>query len=69
MTVRDKSDTGLDKIKFEKQVIFFYPFVTVNGEYRAYRIEFTIKTDDTDIHLLRELIQSLDFSGKSPFKS
>ena len=67
ITVRNYSDTSLAASKFEKLVTFFYPFVTVTGEYRAYKIEFTIKTEDMDIHQVRQLIESIEFPGKSPF--
>ncbi len=69
VTTKNFSDRGFDAVKFEKVITFFYPFVTMNWEYRAYKIEFTIKTEDMDVYQVRQLIESLEFPGKSPFKN
>lgn len=67
VTIRNYSDTSLAASKFEKQVRFFYPFVTPEGEYRAYTIDFTVKTEDMDVYQVIHMIEALELPGKSPF--
>lgn len=67
LTTKSYNDSSLATPKFEKLLTFFYPFVTAEGEYRAYKIEFTVTTEDTDVYQVRQLIESLEFPGKSPF--
>lgn len=69
MNTKNFSDRMASPEKFEKLVTFFYPFITVEGEYMAYRIEFTVKTEEMDVHQVRQLIESLEFPGKSPFNN
>ena len=71
MTVHEYGDRNTTDSNFEKDVIFFYPFVTSQGEYRAYKIDFVLHdaSSDEDITQLRQLIESLELPGDSPFKS
>jgi hypothetical protein len=70
MTSSDYSDTKVFPAKYEKYVTFFYPFVTTTGEYRGYRIRFILNNNnESDIYAIRQLIESIEFPGTSPFKN
>ena len=68
MKTRTFSDRGVSPDDVDTSITFFYPFVTAGGEYRAYKIEFTLKEEELNIYQVRQLIESLEFPGKSPFK-
>ena len=67
MTVIDYSDTLTSPIKYEKSIELFYPFLHTDGKYYAYKFQFTLLTDDADIHEIRTLFQNMVLPGKSPF--
>lgn len=70
MTVSDNTDRDITPIRYSKTIEFFYPFLTGAGEYRAYRFSFDIPSDkDEDVARIREVIESIDFIGNSPFKN
>ena len=70
MTVGEYGDKLDLNVQPEKKITFFYPFVTPEGEYRAYRINFTLnETDDMDIHMIRQFVETFEFPGTSPFKN
>lgn len=68
MNTKNFTDRMASPEKFEKLITFFYPFVTAEGEYRAYKFEFTVKTEEMDVQLIRQFIETLEFPWKSPFK-
>lgn len=70
MTVRNYNDTTVFPEKYEQVVTFFYPFVTKDGKYRAYRFEFTLHAKDgMGAYDVSAIIASLELPGTSPFKN
>jgi hypothetical protein len=70
MTVRDYSDRSTSPPKYEQNITFFYPFMTTTGQYLAYSLSFDLHTqNDLSLYQLRQVIESIEFPGVSPFKN
>ncbi len=64
----DASDETKNPPQEKTQIIFFYPFKTTGGEYRAYHMNFEYSTKNINFATtIRSLIESIELPGVSPF--
>lgn len=69
MTIKNYNDRTSTPEKYEQEVVFFYPFMTKEGKYRAYKFSFTLHSKDgMDEYTMRDIMMELELPGTSPFK-